>query len=64
MTKILQTLAIGSLVFLTGFFVLAYWASIPQVHFSVKTHACVRVVGDHTGGCDNLPTKYEAIWVE
>lgn len=39
------------------------WASTPVVHFSWSTQQCVEVVFGE-GTCDNLPEKFERVWVK
>lgn len=37
---------------------------IPSVHWSWSTRECVKVVPAKAGSCDNLPEKYDLIWVK
>ena len=41
-----------------------YALSIPTVQVSNATHKCVKVVPDSAGTCENLPAKYERVWVK
>ena len=37
--------------------------SIPVVEVSWATKECVRVVPTEAGSCDQLPDRYERVWV-
>jgi hypothetical protein len=40
--------------------------SAPDVHVSYATNECVKVVNytDETFSCDNLPSKFNHVWVQ
>lgn len=41
--------------------------SIPDVWFSYSTDECVKVVNyekDHNYSCENMPSKFNHVWVE
>lgn len=40
--------------------------SMPDVHFSYATDECVRVINyaDSQFSCENLPTKFNHVWVQ
>ena len=40
--------------------------SAPDVHFSYETNECVTVVNytDEIFSCDNLPSKFNHVWVK
>ena len=46
-------------------FLLMTWTalSIPVVEVSWTTKECVRVVPTEAGTCDQLPDRYERVWV-
>lgn len=59
--------AIGALAFGTIFCVLQVMSSIPDVYFSYSTDECVLVLNYHEDdnySCDNLPTKFNHVWVQ
>lgn len=48
-------------------FVITYWAGMPIVKESYSTAECVEVMNFKEGDnytCENLPKKYEHMWVE
>lgn len=47
-------------------YALDYSFSLPDVHMSYETGACVEVVNysDTNWSCENLPSKFHHIWVE
>lgn len=60
----------GAVVTVCGF-VLVYFflamMAIPDVWFSYSTDECVKVVNydkDYNYSCENLPTKFNHVWVE
>lgn len=41
--------------------------AMPDVWFSYSTDECVKVINydkDHNYSCENLPTKFNHVWVE
>ena len=40
--------------------------TIPDVHFSYSTDECVKVINytDEIFSCENLPTKFNHVWVQ
>tara|TARA_R110001606_G_scaffold90835_3_gene203030 strand:+ start:2951 stop:3151 length:201 start_codon:yes stop_codon:yes gene_type:complete len=58
-------LIVGTAVF--GMNVIETALSLPDVQFSMMTEQCVRVLNYVDGEnytCDNLPTKFNYIWVK
>lgn len=59
-------LAIGLLAF--GFtYAMLSAAGLPDVHFSYSTDECVKVLNYVEGdnySCENLPSKFNHVWVE
>ena len=55
------------LVALLGVLVYAvlFAAALPDVHFSYATDACVKVINytDEIYSCENLPKRYNHVWV-
>ena len=51
---------------LAALLLLAVWAasSVPAVEFSWTTKECVRVIPPEAGTCDDLPERYEKVWVQ
>ena len=60
--KFLALCGLGSAFF---FVVIMIWAYTPVVYQSYSTKACVEVVSpDPKHNCENMPTRYEHVWVE
>ena len=62
----MKTLIAGALVaaLFSILFLLAWMAlSVPLVEWSWSTQECVRVIPPEAGACDQLPTRYERVWV-
>ena len=57
--------SLGALVILFVLFLLLAWAvlSIPVVEWSWTTKECVSVSPPEAGTCDQLPARYERVWV-
>ena len=69
MKDILKT--VGSIVIITSIFALGIYSlpilSIPDVHVSHSTKECVTVINytdEDTYSCENMPTKYNKVWVK
>ena len=52
-----------SLVFV---FAVSVYANIPDVHVSHSTNECVKVINytEELFSCENMPTKYNKVWVK
>ncbi len=61
-------LAMGAIVSAVGavFVIGSYMDSIPDVHFSNATGACVKVVSfdENEYTCDDIPEKFNTVWTE
>ena len=67
MKTILANIVGGVAVFGVLFFALDKALSVPDVKFSYSTDSCVEVINyneDDKYSCENLPTKFNHIWVE
>ena len=67
MLQAIKSLAIGGVIG-AGLFAMANYAlSIPDVHFSYSTDACVTVLNYAEGdnySCENLLAKFNHVWVK
>ena len=52
-----------SLMFVFG---VMFYTSIPDVHVSHSTNECVEVINytEELFSCENMPTKYNKVWVK
>ena len=62
-------MAVGSIVIISSIFVLgvSFYSAIPDVLVSHSTGECVTVLNytdEHTYSCENMPTKYNKVWVK
>lgn len=67
MKMILANIIGGAIAFGVLFFAFDKALSIPDVKFSYSTDRCVEVINYVEGdkyNCENLPTKFNHIWVE
>jgi len=67
MLRAIKSLAIGGVIGVGLFSIADYAMSIPDVHFSYSTDACVQVLNYAEGdnySCENLPTKFNHVWVQ
>lgn len=67
MTKTFLTLLYGGLLVIlipATIFVLKEALDLPIVEISLSTGQCVRVIQSVAHDCDNLPLKYEHVWVQ
>ena len=67
MKDILKT--VGSIIIISSIFVLgvSFYSAIPDVLVSHSTGECVTVLNytdEHTYSCENMPSKYNMIWVK
>jgi hypothetical protein len=67
MKDILKT--VGSIIIISSIFVLgvSFYSAIPDVHVSHSTNECVTVINytdEDTYSCENMPTKYNKVWVK
>ena len=66
MSNSMKSFAIAAIVFVVVTVALLNATSIPDVHVSHSTGQCVKVINyeetDYT--CDNLPSKYNHVWVQ
>jgi hypothetical protein len=65
-TFILTAAAIGLVVSLAALAGVNSALSMPDVHFSYTTEECVKVINytDEVFGCENLPSKFNHVWVQ
>jgi hypothetical protein len=66
MLQTIKPLAVGALVAAGVFLLIDSALSIPDVHFSYSTDACVTVLNYAEGdnySCENLPSKFNHVWV-
>ena len=56
---------LGALAILAALFFLVTWIalSVPVVEWSWTTQECVSVSPHEAGTCDQLPERYERVWV-
>ena len=59
----MKNLISGALVAALVFLMIWMALSIPVVEVSWATKDCVRVVPTSAGSCDQLPDRYERVWV-
>jgi len=67
MKDILKT--VGSIIIISSIFVLgvSFYSAIPDVYVSHSTNECVTVINytdEDTYSCENMPTKYNKVWVK
>ena len=58
--------AMGVITLVAAFFVLTTSLDLPDVLISHSTNECVTVINytdEDTYSCDNMPTKYNKVWV-
>ena len=57
---------LGFLILISLGIVINLSAKTPDVHISHSTNECVKVInyGDTNYTCDNLPSKYNHVWVQ
>ncbi len=66
MNRLIFTLAYAALLAVLGsavFVVLGDALSLPVVEYSYSSGECVRVIGPTLYTCDNLPRRYQHVWV-
>jgi len=56
------TLALATIAIVIG--ILYVWGNTPVVEFSTETRGCVRVIGGEHPSCENLPERYDVVWVK
>ena len=63
--SIMKGILIGS-VAVAGMAAIVSTTDIPDVHFSYSTDKCVEVINytDETYSCENLPAKFNHVWVQ
>jgi hypothetical protein len=61
--EMIRTVLIIILAFVLILFLISLLTSFPLVEFSWSTQDCVRVVYGN-GSCENLPEKYQMVWVK
>ena len=67
MLQAIKSLLIGGVIGAVGFTLIDSALSIPDVHFSYSTDACVTVLNYAEGdnySCENLPAKFNHVWVK
>ena len=67
MLQAIKSLLIGGVIGAVGFILIDSALSIPDVHFSYSTDACVKVLNYAEGdnySCENLPAKFNHVWVK
>lgn len=67
MLQAIKSLLIGGVIGAVGFILIDSALSIPDVHFSYSTDACVTVLNYAEGdnySCENLPSKFNHVWVK
>lgn len=60
----IEEIAIISIVSIVFAALVWYATGVPQVQISNTTQKCVKVVPASAGTCENLPAKYERVWVK
>lgn len=66
MDKFIFTLCYAALLFVLGsaiFVVLGDALSLPVVEYSYSTNECIRVIGPTLYTCENLPHRYQHVWI-
>lgn len=67
MSNALKGIIYGSLTGLFFGFILVQIGNIPEVQMSYSTGECVKVINyteDTKYSCENMPTKYNHVWVQ
>ena len=67
MLQTIKPLAVGALVAAGVFLLIDSALSIPDVHFSYSTDACVTDLNYAEGdnySCENLPSKFNHVWIK
>ena len=65
--KTVGSIVIVSSIFALGIFSFSSIAAIPDVRVSHSTNECVSVINytdEDTYSCENMPTKYNKVWVK
>lgn len=62
----MKEIVLSILAFVGFFGMIWYGMNTPEVHYSWSTKQCVKVVymDGKTDSCDNLPSKFDKVWVE
>ena len=71
MLQAIKSLALGGVIGVLFFVGADYAMSIPDVHMSYSTDTCITVenypstfFGTSNYSCENMPTKYNHVWVK
>jgi hypothetical protein len=63
----LVSIVLITILFVAIILMLSAATSIPDVHVSHSTNECVQVLNyseDDSYSCENMPTKYNKVWVQ
>lgn len=66
MLKLLFSFATVCAMLLVLMFAVGRALALPDVHFSYKDNTCVKVINytDENFSCENMPSKFNHVWVE
>lgn len=63
MIKVEDVMMVGGLILLV-LLATVMMTDVPDVQFSIETEKCVKVIPESAGSCDDIPRRYNHVWVQ